>query len=97
MNPLDQGNRVGTIGLPLPATDIKIINDNNETLPIGEAGELCIKGPQVMRGYWRRNKETANVMIKGGWLKTGDIAVMDKDGFTTIVDRKKRYDSCFWI
>lgn len=90
INPLDEeDNRLGTIGLPLPHTEIKVINDNNEELSTGEAGELCIKGPQVMKGYWQRPEETANVMLEGGWLKTGDIAAIDKDGFAKIVDRKK--------
>lgn len=87
-NPIDGTERIGTIGVPLPNTDVKIIDDNGNDLPIGERGELCIKGPQVMRGYWQRPDETAKVM-DGEWFKTGDVAVMDGDGFLKIVDRKK--------
>ena len=87
-NPIDGTERIGTIGIPLPNTDVKIIDDNGKELPIGERGELCIKGPQVMRGYWQRPEETAKVM-DGDWFKTGDVAVMDEDGYCKIVDRKK--------
>ncbi|GAB3663928.1 long-chain-fatty-acid--CoA ligase FadD [Echinicola sediminis] len=87
-NPIDGTERIGTIGLPLPNTEVKVIDDDGNELPHGEKGELCIKGPQVMRGYWKRPKETAEVM-QGEWLKTGDIAVIDGDGFMKIVDRKK--------
>ncbi len=87
-NPIDGTERIGTIGIPLPNTDIKVINDEGEQLPVGEKGELCIKGPQVMKGYWNRPDETEKVMM-GDWFKTGDIAVIDGDGFVKIVDRKK--------
>ncbi|MGY6742377.1 MAG: AMP-binding protein [Cecembia sp.] len=87
-NPIDGTERIGTIGIPLPNTDVKIIDDNGKDLPTGERGELCIKGPQVMRGYWNRPEETEKVM-DGDWFKTGDIAVIDEDGFVKIVDRKK--------
>lgn len=87
-NPINGTDRVGTIGLPFPSTEIKLIDDNDNELGIGEAGELCCKGPQVMAGYWNRPDETANV-IKDGWLKTGDVAIIDNDGFLKIVDRKK--------
>jgi long-chain acyl-CoA synthetase len=87
-NPIDGTERIGTIGIPLPNTDIKIIDDNGKDLPTGEKGEICIKGPQVMKGYWNRPEETAKVM-DGEWFKTGDIAVIDHDGFVKIVDRKK--------
>lgn len=87
-NPIDGTERVGTIGIPLPNTDIKVIDDNGKELDAGERGELCIKGPQVMRGYWNRPEETEKVM-DGDWFKTGDIAVVDEDGFVKIVDRKK--------
>lgn len=87
-NPIDGTERNGTIGLPLPNTDIMVIDDKGNKLPAGERGEICIKGPQVMKGYWHRPKETAEVMM-GDWFKTGDIGVIDKDGFTKIVDRKK--------
>lgn len=87
-NPIDGTERIGTIGVPLPHTDIKVIDDDGKTLEIGEKGELCIKGPQVMKRYWNRPDETENVMI-GEWFKTGDIAVIDENGFAKIVDRKK--------
>jgi len=79
----------GAIGLPLPSTDVIIANDEGNALPIGEIGEICIRGPQVMEGYWQRPAETANVMLPGGWLRTGDIGRMDEDGFVYIEDRKK--------
>jgi long-chain acyl-CoA synthetase len=89
-NPIDGTDQVGTIGLPMPSTDIKLIDDDgNEVTKLGEPGELCCKGPQVMRGYWQRDDETAKVLDKEGWLKTGDIATVDEDGFFKIVDRKK--------
>ena len=79
----------GSIGLPVPGTDLMIADDDGNPLPIGEIGEICIKGPQVMEGYWQRPQETADVMLPGGWLKTGDVGRMDEDGFTYIEDRKK--------
>jgi long-chain acyl-CoA synthetase len=87
-NPLDATQRMGTIGVPLPSTEIGIFNDNNEAVPIGERGEIWARGPQIMTGYWNRPEETANVMHEG-WFKTGDIGVMSEDGFIKIVDRKK--------
>lgn len=88
-NPIDGTDRVGTIGLPAPSTDVKLIDeDNNDSKP-NEAGELCVKGPQVMKGYWERPDETAKVMLPGDWIKTGDIAIIDSQGFLKIVDRKK--------
>ncbi|MGE5084801.1 MAG: AMP-binding protein [Bacillota bacterium] len=87
-NPIDGRDRVGTIGLPMPSTDVKLVNDDGQEVPLGESGELVCKGPQVMAGYWNRPDETAMV-LKDGWLKTGDIAVVDNDGFFKIVDRKK--------
>ena len=87
-NPIDGTERNGTIGIPLPNTEMMIIDDEGNILPEGERGEICIKGPQVMKGYWHRPKETKEVML-GEWFKTGDIGVMDKDGFFKIVDRKK--------
>ncbi len=87
-NPIDGTERIGTIGVPLPNTDVKVIDDDGNDVPTGEKGELCIKGPQVMKGYWNRLDETEKVM-NGEWFKTGDIAVIDKDGFVKIVDRKK--------
>ena len=79
----------GTIGLPLPSTDISIRDDANLELPAGERGEICARGPQVMPGYWRRPEETAMVMTDDGFFRTGDIGVMDETGRVTIVDRKK--------
>ena len=79
----------GTIGLPVPSTEVSIVGDDGNHLPIGEVGEICIKGPQVMEGYWQRPKETADVMLPGGWLRTGDVGRMDEDGYTWIEDRKK--------
>jgi len=79
----------GSIGLPLPSTDVMICGEDGNPLPIGEAGEICIRGPQVMEGYWKRPAETAEVMLPGGWLRTGDIGRMDEGGYTWIEDRKK--------
>ncbi len=79
----------GSIGLPVPSTEVSIVGDDGNHLPIGEIGEICIKGPQVMEGYWQRPKETADVMLPGGWLRTGDVGRMDEDGYTWIEDRKK--------
>jgi long-chain acyl-CoA synthetase len=79
----------GSIGLPVPSTDVMITDDDGNALPLNEIGEICIKGPQVMEGYWQRPQETANVMLPGGWLKTGDIGRMDEDGYVFIEDRKK--------
>jgi long-chain acyl-CoA synthetase len=79
----------GTIGLPVPSTDVMIVGDDGNALPLGEIGEICIKGPQVMEGYWQRPKETADVMLPGGWRRTGDVGRTDEDGFVWIEDRKK--------
>jgi long-chain acyl-CoA synthetase len=87
-NPIDGNDRVGTIGLPLPSTDVKLVDDNGVEVAMGQAGELCVKGPQVMKGYHNRPDETAKV-LKDGWLYTGDVAVVDSDGYFKIVDRKK--------
>jgi len=82
-------NQLGTIGLPLPLTQVRIIDDNDRELGVNEPGELCVKGPQVMLGYWQRPDETAQVLSADGWLRTGDIAIMREDGYIKIVDRKK--------
>jgi len=86
-NPLDGSQRIGTIGLPTPSTQVAIFDEEGNQLPQGEVGEICGKGPQVMSGYW--NKDNSGVFNDDGWFKTGDIGVMDKDGFFKIVDRKK--------
>lgn len=87
-NPIDGTERIGTIGLPVPNTEVMIADDEGNPLALGERGEILIKGPQVMKGYWNRPEETANVM-HGEWFKSGDIGIMDADGFVKIVDRKK--------
>lgn len=88
-NPIDGTDKVGTIGLPLPSTDVSLRDDADREVAPGERGEICVKGPQVMKGYWQNENETANIMSATGWLKTGDIGVVDKDGYFKIVDRKK--------
>ena len=88
VNPIDS-EFTGAIGLPVPSTDVIICNDDGKPLPVGEIGEICIRGPQVMEGYWQRPEETENVMLPGGWLKTGDIGRMDEHGYVFIEDRKK--------
>lgn len=87
-NPMDGTHRRGYIGLPLSSTEIGIFDDDNKMVPLGERGEIWARGPQIMKGYWQRDDETANVM-HNGWFKTGDIGIMDEKGFTKIVDRKK--------
>ena len=79
--------RMGSIGVPIPSTQVAIMDENGNELPYGEAGELCARGPQVFQGYWQKDNST--VFHSGGWFKTGDIAVMDNDGYIRIVDRKK--------
>ena len=81
--------RLGSVGIPVPGTAFKVIDEQGVELPLGEPGELCIQGPQVMQGYWQRPEATAEVLDEQGWLKTGDIAVIDEDGHVRIVDRKK--------
>jgi long-chain acyl-CoA synthetase len=89
INPMDLEEFNGCIGLPIPSTECAIMNDAGELLPQGEVGELVIRGPQVMKGYWQRPEETAKVLTDDGWLRTGDVAMMTEDGFFKIVDRKK--------
>lgn len=89
INPMDLKDYNGSIGLPISSTDACVKDENGMTLPMGEVGELCIKGPQVMKGYWRRPEDTAAVIDADGWLHTGDMARMDEKGFFYIVDRKK--------
>ena len=89
INPLDLKEYNGSIGLPIPSTDVVIWSEDNQPLPLGEVGELMVRGPQVMQGYWQRPDETAKVLTADGWLHTGDIARMDTNGYVYIVDRKK--------
>ena len=89
MNPLDLPDYNGSIGLPIPSTDCCLKDEEGRMVPLGEVGELCARGPQVMAGYWNRPEETAKVIDADGWLHTGDMARMDERGFFFIVDRKK--------
>ncbi|MGE3163145.1 MAG: AMP-binding protein, partial [Burkholderiales bacterium] len=89
MNPPSLTEFNGSIGLPIPSTDIAIRDDENKDVALGQPGEICIKGPQVMKGYWQRPEETAKAIDAGGYLHTGDVGVMDDQGFIRIVDRKK--------
>ncbi|MEH6473383.1 MAG: AMP-binding protein [Halopseudomonas sp.] len=88
VNPPD-GIRLGTIGLPIKATQVRLIDEEGGEVPVGGSGELCVRGPQVMQGYWNQPQETALVLDAEGWLRTGDIASIDEAGYLTIVDRKK--------
>ncbi len=88
VNPLG-ANQLGTIGMPVPSTLAKLIDDEGNDVDFGGVGELCIKGPQVMKGYWQRPEATAETITEDGWLKTGDIAIIQPDGYLKIVDRKK--------
>ncbi|MQG91241.1 long-chain-fatty-acid--CoA ligase FadD1 [Pseudomonas sp. MN1F] len=88
VNPAE-ANQVGTIGIPVPSTLCKVIDDAGNELALGETGELCVKGPQVMKGYWQREDATTEILDSDGWLKTGDIALIQPDGYMRIVDRKK--------
>ena len=89
INPMNLAEYNGAIGLPIPSTDACVKDEDGNELAVGEVGELCIRGPQVMKGYWHRPKETAEVLDADGWLHTGDMAKMDEQGFFYIVDRKK--------
>jgi long-chain acyl-CoA synthetase len=89
MNPMNLKAFNGKIGLPIPSTEVSIQDDDWNEVALGEHGEICIRGPQVMRGYWKRPKETSNVLSNDGWLHTGDIGFIDEAGFVQIVDRKK--------
>jgi long-chain acyl-CoA synthetase len=88
-NPLDIKDWTGNIGVPIPSTDAAILDDDGEFLPVGEVGEIAIRGPQVMRGYWQRPDETAKVFTRDGWFRTGDMGFMDEQGRFKITDRKK--------
>jgi len=88
-NPATTNDFSGSIGIPVPSTYISIRDDDGNEVPLGQPGEICAKGPQVMSGYWNRPEETAKVMTADGYFRTGDIGVMDEKGYTKIVDRKK--------
>jgi long-chain acyl-CoA synthetase len=88
-NPVTIDEWSGQIGVPLPSTDAAMLDDDGKPVAIGEVGEICLRGPQVMRGYWNRPAETANVFTADGWLRTGDMGFMDERGFIKLVDRKK--------
>ncbi|WP_304304779.1 long-chain-fatty-acid--CoA ligase [Pseudacidovorax intermedius] len=88
-NPTTSQEYSGTIGVPLPSTEITLLDDAGQPVPLGQVGEIALRGPQVMAGYWQRPDETAKVMTADGWFKTGDLGVMDERGYTKIVDRKK--------
>lgn len=89
INPAHATEFTGSIGLPISSTEVSIRNDAGTDLALGEVGEICIRGPQVMAGYWQRPEDTAKTMFEGGWLRTGDMGRMDEDGFVFITDRKK--------
>ena len=89
INPMNLAEYNGAIGLPISSTDCCVMDEQNRILPMGEVGELCVRGPQVMAGYWQRPEETVKVLSADGWLHTGDMAKMDEKGFFYIVDRKK--------
>jgi long-chain acyl-CoA synthetase len=89
MNPMDIESFNGCIGLPISSTECGVMNDEGDLLPQGEVGELVVRGPQVMKGYWQRPEATAEVMTEDGWLRTGDVALMTEGGYFKIVDRKK--------
>jgi long-chain acyl-CoA synthetase len=88
-NPLGLEEWSGTIGVPIPSTEAAILNDQGVEVPIGQVDEICIRGPQVMKGYWNRPEETANVFTSDGWFRTGDLGFMDARGYFKITDRKK--------
>lgn len=89
INPMDLKEFNGMIGLPISSTEVCIQDEDWKEVPLGEAGEICIRGPQVMQGYWQRPKDTADVLSPDGWLHTGDIGIMNEGGYVKIVDRKK--------
>ena len=88
-NPLDTKEFSGMIGLPIPSTQVEIRDEAGHELPVGGVGELCVKGPQVMRGYWNMPEETARVLDTDGWLRTGDMVVVDERGYIRFIDRQK--------
>ncbi|MCP4928215.1 MAG: long-chain fatty acid--CoA ligase, partial [Gammaproteobacteria bacterium] len=88
-NPINLKEFNGSIGLPLPATEVQIRDDNKQEVPVGEPGEIYVRGPQVMLGYWQKPEATADVLGSDGFLQTGDLATIDEQGYLRIVDRKK--------
>jgi long-chain acyl-CoA synthetase len=88
INPLAQP-RIGTVGLPVPSTEVEIRDDHGQPVALGEMGEVCVRGPQVMQGYWNRPDETRKVLTADGWLLTGDVGTIDAQGFVKLLDRKK--------
>jgi long-chain acyl-CoA synthetase len=87
--PLNESDWSGTIGMPLPSTEVVILDAHEHELPPGEVGEICVRGPQVMPGYWNRPAETVKVFTSEGWLRTGDMGLMDERGYFKITDRKR--------
>jgi long-chain acyl-CoA synthetase len=88
-NPLNIDDWTGTIGMPLPSTRATVLDEDGNELPLGEVGEICVRGPQVMKGYWNRPDETAQVFTRDGWFRTGDMGFVDERGYFKITDRKK--------
>jgi long-chain acyl-CoA synthetase len=88
-NPIDGTHRNGTIGLPVSGTEMMVMDENGKEVELGQAGEICARGPQVMKGYWNRENDTKNAFFEGNWFRTGDIGLMDEAGFFKIIDRKK--------
>jgi long-chain acyl-CoA synthetase len=88
-NPLNIEDWTGTIGMPLPSTEVSVLDDSGNEMPLGELGEICVRGPQVMPGYWNRIDETDKVFSANGWLRTGDMGFADQRGYFKITDRKK--------
>jgi long-chain acyl-CoA synthetase len=88
-NPLNIDQWTGTIGMPIPSTEAAMLDDDGREMPLGEVGEICVRGPQVMAGYWNRPEETERVFTPDGWLRTGDMGFMDERGYFKITDRKK--------
>jgi long-chain acyl-CoA synthetase len=88
-NPIDGSHRNGTIGLPVSGTEMIVMDEEGKEVKLSQAGEICARGPQVMKGYWNRENDTKNAFFEGNWFRTGDIGVMDEDGFFKIIDRKK--------
>jgi long-chain acyl-CoA synthetase len=88
-NPLKNKQYTGTVGLPIPSTEVVIFDDTGNEVPLGELGEVCVRGPQVMKGYWNMPEETVRVLPGDSWLRTGDIGLMNQDGYVKLVDRKK--------